>query len=72
MPDNIGARFIHPQHHQGAIALGNWQVIQKLSYEATHEREISRMTGKLELAFFHSNRSHAAEGYHRFKCLIVE
>jgi hypothetical protein len=72
VPDNIGARFIHTQHHQGAIALGNWQIIQKTSHEIAHQAEISRMTGKLDLALFHSDRSHAAESYHRFKCWMTE
>ena len=72
VPDDIGAGFVHPQHHQSAIALGDRRVIQKTSHEIAHQREISRMTGKLDLALFHFDRSHAAEGYHRFKCWMTE
>src|SRR5438046_7276566 len=57
MANNIRACFIHPEDHQGPVAFGDWYFIKKIPDEIAHERKISGMAGKLELAFFHSNKS---------------
>src|SRR3954466_11355347 len=57
MANNICACFIHAEDHQGPVTFGDWDCIKKISDEIAHERKISGMAGKLELAFFHSNKS---------------
>src|SRR5205809_5997569 len=57
MANNIRACFIDPEDHQGPVTFGDWDFIKEISDEIAHERKISGMAGKLELAFFHSNKS---------------
>ena len=56
VPNNVGAGFVYPQHHERAFLLGKRVCVEKSAHEFSHQSEIARVAGELDFLFFHQAR----------------
>jgi hypothetical protein len=51
VPDDVGARLVHAEHHEGALFLGKRKCIEKCAHKFAHQGEIRGVAGELDLLF---------------------